>query len=146
MSKLDVTILHQDYVLTCPDGQEAQLLEAVERVDQQFQKMRDSSKLRAREHVAVLLAVNLAFENLKLREQLLDLQQQLSSQLSNEDGERLQTLEALLAQEQAQAEQLLQRLDQALETEPSSADEAQAQPSLDNDNGVELPAAPQEPQ
>ena len=33
MSKLDVTILHQDYVLTCPDGQEAQLLEAVERVD-----------------------------------------------------------------------------------------------------------------
>ena len=97
MSKLDVTILHQDYVLTCPDGQEAQLLEAVERVDQQFQKMRDSSKLRAREHVAVLLAVNLAFENLKLREQLLDLQQQLSSQLSNEDGERLQTLEALLA-------------------------------------------------
>ncbi|MGK3272141.1 cell division protein ZapA [Comamonas kerstersii] len=145
MSKLDVTILHQDYVLTCPDGQEAQLLEAVERVDQQFQKMRDSSKLRAREHVAVLLAVNLAFENLKLREQLLDLQQ-LSSQLSNEDGERLQTLEALLAQEQAQAEQLLQRLDQALGTEPSSADEAQAQPSLDNDNGVELPAAPQEPQ
>ncbi|MDO4969498.1 MAG: hypothetical protein Q4E66_08585, partial [Comamonadaceae bacterium] len=76
----------------------------------------------------------------------LDLQQQLSSQLSNEDGERLQTLEALLAQEQAQAEQLLQRLDQALGTEPSSADEAQAQPSLDNDNGVELPAAPQEPQ
>ena len=145
MSKLDVTILHQDYVLTFPDGQEAQLLEAVERVDQQFQKMRDSSKLRAREHVAVLLAVNLAFENLKLREQLLDLQQ-LSSQLSNEDGERLQTLEALLAQEQAQAEQLLQRLDQALGTEPSSADEAQAQPSLDNDNGVELPAAPQEPQ
>lgn len=145
MSKLDVTILHQDYVLTCPDGQEAQLLEAVERVDQQFQKMRDSSKLRAREHVAVLLAVNLAFENLKLREQLLDLQQ-LSSQLSNEDGERLQTLEALLAQEQAQAERLLQRLDQALGTEPSSADEAQAQPSLDNDNGVELPAAPQEPQ
>lgn len=147
MSKLDVKILHQDYVLTCPDGQEAQLLEAVERVDQQFQKMRDSSKLRSREHVAVLLAVNLAFENLKLREQLLDLQEQVSSQLSNEDGERLQALEAQLAQEQEQAEQLLQRLDQALGTpQPSPASEAEAETSRDNDNGVELPAAPVETQ
>ena len=147
MSKLDVKILHQDYVLTCPDGQEAQLLEAVERVDQQFQKMRDSSKLRSREHVAVLLAVNLAFENLKLREQLLDLQEQVSSQLSNEDGERLQALEAQLAQEQEQAEQLLQRLDQVLGTpEPSPVSEAETETSRDNDNGVELPAAPAETQ
>ena len=147
MSKLDVKILHQDYVLTCPDGQEAQLLEAVERVDQQFQKMRDSSKLRSREHVAVLLAVNLAFENLKLREQLLDLQEQVSSQLSNEDGERLQALEAQLAQEQEQAEHLLQRLDQVLGTpEPSPVSEAETETSRDNDNGVELPAAPAETQ
>lgn len=147
MSKLNVKILHQDYVLTCPDGQEAQLLKAVERVDQQFQKMRDSSKLRSREHVAVLLAVNLAFENLKLREQLLDLQEQVSSQLSNEDGERLQALEAQLAQEQEQAEQLLQRLDQVLGTpQPSPASEAEAETSRDNDNGVELPAAPVETQ
>ncbi len=147
MSKLDVKILHQDYVLTCPAGQEAQLLEAVERVDQQFQKMRDCSKLRSREHVAVLLAVNLAFENLKLREQLLDLQEQVSSQLSNEDGERLQALEAQLAQEQEQAEHLLQRLDQVLGTpKPSPASEAETETSLDNDNGVELPAAPAETQ
>ena len=78
MSQIEIQILHQDYLLTCPDGQENQLLEAVERVDQQFQHMRNTSKLRSRERVGVLLAVNLAYENLELRKQLQALQQQLA--------------------------------------------------------------------
>lgn len=136
MSQLDTQILHQHYVLSCPDGREAQLLEAVERVDQQFQQMLDTTKLRSRERVGVLLAVNLAFENLELRQQLQALQQQLAQLQGTTDtaqadaqAERLQNLEAQLHQEHAAARQLTRRLDEALAlhekpTAPTSAEAA----------------------
>ncbi|MEG0413731.1 MAG: cell division protein ZapA [Comamonas sp.] len=124
MSQLEIQILHQDYLLTCPDGHEAQLMEAVERVDQQFQQMRDNSKLRSRERVGVLLAVNLAYENLELRHQLQALQQQLAAlqgtMPSNDleiDAQRLNSLELQAAHDLKAADQLLQRLNQVLDSE-----------------------------
>lgn len=124
MSQLEIQILHQDYLLTCPDGHEAQLMEAVERVDQQFQQMRDNSKLRSRERVGVLLAVNLAYENLELRHQLQALQQQLAALQgtgpSNDleiDAQRLNSLELQAAHDLKAADQLLQRLNQVLKSE-----------------------------
>lgn len=139
MSQLEIQILHQDYVLTCPDGQEAQLLEAVERVDQQFQHMRESGKLRSRERVGVLLAVNLAYENLELRKQLQTLQQQVGqhsdaafdADLADDTAERLSALEAQAAYDQAQAQALLQRLDQALACGPTSDTLSEADAVLD---------------
>lgn len=127
MSQLEIQILHQDYLLTCPDGHEAQLMEAVERVDQQFQQMRDTSKLRSRERIGVLLAVNLAYENLELRSQLQALQQQVANIQSpadaaevETDAERLQTLEAQALCDQEAANALLERLDSVLaEKEPA---------------------------
>ena len=127
MSQLNIQILHQNYVLTCPDGKETQLMEAVERVDQQFQKMRDTSKLRSRERVGVLLAVNLAYENLELRKQLQALQEQLAASqntevftLSDADAERLHTLENQSAHDQEQVAQLAARLDLALGMTPDA--------------------------
>lgn len=123
MSQIEIQILHQDYLLTCPDGQENQLLEAVERVDQQFQHMRNTSKLRSRERVGVLLAVNLAYENLELRKQLQALQQQLADvqELGEAGLPDITDPDPLLLALQAQAEhdahlaaQLLHRLDTAL--------------------------------
>lgn len=121
MSQMNIQILHQEYVLTCPDGQEAQLQEAVERVDQQFQKMRDTSKLRSRERVGVLLAVNLAYENLELRQQLQTLQQQLAELQGNcalvmndVDTQRLQAFEEQAQYDHIQAQQLMLRLDTVL--------------------------------
>lgn len=123
MSQIEIQILHQDYLLTCPDGQENQLLEAVERVDQQFQHMRNTSKLRSRERVGVLLAVNLAYENLELRKQLQALQQQLADvqELRDAGLPDIAEPDPLLLALQAQAEhdahlaaQLLHRLDTAL--------------------------------
>ncbi|QTX21705.1 cell division protein ZapA [Comamonas aquatica] len=123
MSQIEIQILHQDYLLTCPDGQENQLLEAVERVDQQFQHMRNTSKFRSRERVGVLLAVNLAYENLELRKQLQALQQQLADvqELGDAGLPDIAEPDPLLLALQAQAEhdaqlaaQLLHRLDTAL--------------------------------
>ena len=62
MKQLEVLILGQSYLLGCPDGGDARLLEAVERVDTAMCKIRDSGKVRARERIAVLAALNLAFD------------------------------------------------------------------------------------
>lgn len=62
MKQLDVHIMGQSYLLGCPEGGQSRLLEAVERVDSAMCKIRDAGKVRARERIAVLAALNLAFE------------------------------------------------------------------------------------
>ncbi len=62
MKQLEVQILQQNYLLSCPDGQEARLLDAVARVDAAMTRIRDAGKVLARERIAVLAALNLAFE------------------------------------------------------------------------------------
>ena len=52
----------QNYLLGCPAGGESRLLEAVERVDTAMCKIRDIGKVRARDRIAVLAALNLAFD------------------------------------------------------------------------------------
>jgi len=62
MKQLEVQIMGQSYVLGCPDGGDARLLAAVERVDTAMCKIRDAGKVRARDRIAVLAALNLAFD------------------------------------------------------------------------------------
>lgn len=62
MKQLEVQIMGQSYLLGCPEGGDAQLLEAVERVDSAMCKIRDAGKVRARDRIAVLAALNLAFD------------------------------------------------------------------------------------
>ena len=62
MKHLEVQIMGQSYLLGCPDGGEAQLLQAVQRVDAAMCKIRDAGKVRARDRIAVLAALNLAFD------------------------------------------------------------------------------------
>ncbi|MEO8079887.1 MAG: cell division protein ZapA [Caldimonas sp.] len=61
MKQVEVTILGQSYILGCPDGGEGSLLEAVAAVDREMSAIRDGGKVKARERIAVLAALNLAF-------------------------------------------------------------------------------------
>ena len=61
MKQVEVTILGQSYILGCPDGGETSLLEAVAAVDREMSTIRDGGKVKARERIAVLAALNLAF-------------------------------------------------------------------------------------
>ena len=61
MKQVEVTILGQSYILGCPDGGESALLEAVVDVDREMSAIRDGGKVKARERIAVLAALNLAF-------------------------------------------------------------------------------------
>ncbi len=62
MKQIEVSIMGQSYLLGCPDGGEDRLREAVTRVDREMCAIRDAGKLKARERIAVLSALNLAFE------------------------------------------------------------------------------------
>ena len=62
MKQLDVQIMGQSYLLGCPPDGEAKLLLAVERVDAAMCKIRDTGKIKARDRIAVLAALNLSFD------------------------------------------------------------------------------------
>ena len=60
--QIEVQIMGQSYLLGCPEGGEARLLAAVGRVDAAMCKIRDAGKIKARDRIAVLAALNLAFD------------------------------------------------------------------------------------
>jgi cell division protein ZapA len=62
MKQLEVSILGQVYILACPDGGEALLASAVAAVDKEMTAIRDAGKVKARERIAVLAALNLAYQ------------------------------------------------------------------------------------
>lgn len=60
--QIEVQIMGQSYLLGCPVDGETQLRAAVDRVDLAMCKIRDAGKIKARDRIAVLAALNLAFE------------------------------------------------------------------------------------
>jgi cell division protein ZapA len=62
MKQIDVSILGQSYVLGCPDGGDALLQASVKAVDREMTAIRNAGKVKARERIAVLAALNLAYK------------------------------------------------------------------------------------
>jgi cell division protein ZapA len=62
MKQIETTILGQSYALACPPGGEQLLREAVAIVDREMSAIRDAGKVKARERMAVLAALNLAYQ------------------------------------------------------------------------------------
>lgn len=62
MKQMEVTIMGQTYLLGCPEGGEAALTAAVAQVDREMSAIRDAGKVKARERIAVLAALNLAYQ------------------------------------------------------------------------------------
>lgn len=98
MKQMEVTIMGQSYLLGCPEGGEAALSRAVTQVDREMCAIRDAGKVKARERIAVLAALNLAY------------------QLAEPPAEAASRNEALPSDSPSQADldALLRRLDVAL--------------------------------
>jgi len=94
MKQLEVQIMGQSYLLGCPPDGDSRLLDAVNRVDLAMCKIRDGGKIKARDRIAVLAALNLAF----------DVPEPVAAGLAPAEP----------GQESAQLAALLQRLDTAL--------------------------------
>ena len=101
---LDVNIMGQIYTLACPADEQAALLAAVREVDTEMCAIRDMGKVRARERIAVLAALNLAHSLIESRN------------AAKAAGDSTQT--SLAFEEDAQAvAQLTRQLDEALGAE-----------------------------
>lgn len=68
MKQIEATILGQSYMLACPPDGEALLLEAVGIVDREMSNIRDAGKVKARERIAVLTALNLAYQKAEAKQ------------------------------------------------------------------------------
>ena len=62
MKQVEVQIMGHGYVLGCPEDGEERLNQAVAKVDEAMRKIRDAGKIKARDRIAVLAALNLAFD------------------------------------------------------------------------------------
>lgn len=101
MKQMEVQIMGQGYVLGCPEGGEARLAEAVRRVDEAMCRIRDAGKIKARDRIAVLAALNLAFD---LADRPAPAPEAPSAHAAND----------VLGDDPARVQQLLARLDQVL--------------------------------
>ncbi len=70
MKQIEATILGQSYMLACPPDGEALLREAVAIVDREMSAIRDAGRVKARERIAVLTALNLAWQQIELQARL----------------------------------------------------------------------------
>ena len=59
---INAHIMGQSYVLSAPSHEVADLRAAVGRVDEAMCRIRDAGKIKARERIAVLAALNIAFD------------------------------------------------------------------------------------
>ena len=100
MKQLEVQIKGQSYLLGCPEGGEARLLNVAGRVDQAMCKIREAGKVRARDRIAVLAALNLAFDTPEVA--------------ATPTASRPASGAALQPDENAKINQLIKRLDDAL--------------------------------
>ncbi len=66
-SSLDVTIMGREYRVACKPEERQELLDAVAHLDKQMREIRDASKQNNAERVAVMTALNVTHELLKVR-------------------------------------------------------------------------------
>ncbi len=112
MKQMEVLIMGHSYLLACPDGGESTLLDAVEKVDSAMCRIRDAGKVKARDRIAVLASLNIAFE-LSQKEALAF---NASSFGQTEDPSHAEAnAPAVDPQTEARLTELVRRLDQALE-------------------------------
>ena len=72
LEAVQVTILEQNYTLTCPAGKEANLRRAAETLDKTLQNIKASGRVMGLERMAVMAALNMSAE-------LIDTQMQLET-------------------------------------------------------------------
>jgi cell division protein ZapA len=64
MKQIEVQIMGQSYILACSEEGESTLRQAVAKVDTAMCQIRDAGKIKARDRIAVLAALNIAAQSL----------------------------------------------------------------------------------
>jgi cell division protein ZapA len=111
IKQVEVQIMSQTYMLACPLDGEPALREAVSKVDAAMCRIRDAGKVKARDRIAVLAALNIAFE---LSQKDSGATFPNSSFGNTESGETSETASAILSNDETRLRALIDKLDNAL--------------------------------
>lgn len=80
-ARVSVRILEKEYFIACPYEERSALLDSAEYLNKLMREIRDSGKVVGLERIAVMVALNLVDELLKLREREAQLESQLGGRL-----------------------------------------------------------------
>jgi len=84
VSRISVRLLDREYQVACPTEERADLLDSAEYLDTKMREVRDAGKVVGLDRIAVISALNLANELIKLRRH--------GSTLDGDVGARIRTL------------------------------------------------------
>ncbi len=76
-----VRILEREYRVMCTSEQRRELMESALFLDQQMRQIRDSGRVSSMDKIAVMAALNLAEEVLKLRHQLAERRERIDQRI-----------------------------------------------------------------
>ena len=82
-AQVTVRILEKEYFVSCPQEERADLLDSAEYLNKKMREIRDTGKVVGADRIAVMAALNMASELLRLRKQDAELQGSVSGRVKN---------------------------------------------------------------
>jgi cell division protein ZapA len=82
-AQVTVRILEKEYFISCPQDERADLLDSAEYLNKKMREVRDTGKVVGADRIAVIAALNMANELLRLRRQDSELQGAVSGRVKN---------------------------------------------------------------
>ncbi|HEX7374509.1 MAG TPA: cell division protein ZapA [Steroidobacteraceae bacterium] len=83
ISRVSVRLLDREYQVACPAEERSDLLDSAEYVDAKMKEVRDSGKVVGLDRIAVISALNIANELIKLRRNGTSLEGDLGAKLKS---------------------------------------------------------------
>ena len=80
-ARVSVRILEKEYAMVCPYEERSALLDSAEFLNARMREVRDSGKVVGSDRIAVMVALNLANEYLKLKEREAKLEAEASGRV-----------------------------------------------------------------
>ncbi|HEU4627778.1 MAG TPA: cell division protein ZapA [Steroidobacteraceae bacterium] len=97
-ARVSVRILEKEYAMVCPYEERSALLDSAEFLNARMREVRDSGKVVGSDRIAVMVALNLANEYLKLKER--------EAKLESDASGRVKALRERVEAELAKGQQL----------------------------------------
>ena len=82
-AQVTVRILEKEYFISCPQDERAALLDSAEYLNKKMREVRDTGKVVGADRIAVIAALNMANELLRLRKQDSEIQGAVSGRVKN---------------------------------------------------------------
>jgi cell division protein ZapA len=83
LARVSVRLLDREYQIACPAEQRTDLLDAAEYLDARMREVRDSGTAVGLDRIAVISALNLSNELMRLRKEGTSIDSELGSRLKN---------------------------------------------------------------